>query len=134
MPSYQDMADQLAKLIERQLNMTLADLPVMQRRVGRRLPKRVRRDLMLVAEAADLGRHPKMAARIDADAVMAAFTHARTWLEEVDWDAKRAQARRAMWAGLAFNLMLAIALGLVVLTWVGVIGEPLEPPVMPKEP
>lgn len=122
MQSYQDMANQLAGLIERQLKMSEAALPVLLRRIGRRAPKRVRRDLRQVAEAAQLGQHPKLAARIDADGVQAAYTRATVWLKDVDWDAQRAQARRAIWATIAFNLMLLAAVVVCVLTWGGAIG------------
>lgn len=119
---YQDMAANLAQLIARRAKRPEAALAVQMRRLGRRAPRRVRRDLQAVVSAAELARHPKLAMRIDATQVQAAHDRAVLWLREVDWTAQRAQARRATLAGLAFNLLLACGGTIALLAWSGIIG------------
>lgn len=122
MQIYQEMSDDLARLIALRLKLGAAPLPVLLRRLGRRAPRVVRRDLAQVAAAADLGRHPKLAARIDAAAVQAAHDRAARWLRAFDWEARQAQARRRLRAGLACKLLLVLVIGITLLAWSGAIG------------
>lgn len=122
MQTYDDMSHKLADLITTQLRLSDADLPVLIRKMGRRAPRHIRRDLTQVADAARLGGHPKLAAQIDPTKVQAAFRRSSLWLKEVDIDAQRAQARRMMWAGLALKLMLILIAGITALAWLGLIG------------
>ena len=63
--SYSDRADHLADLMASQLRARGTTLTQVARSAGRRLPRRLHRDVDIVAEAAQLSGHPKLRRMID---------------------------------------------------------------------
>lgn len=88
-------------------------------KVGRLLPRRTRRDLAQVAEAAQMATHPRLALRLDHAAVLAAAERAEAHLRAVDGRDRRRGQILGMLGALVFNLMLLAVILLVVLRWRG---------------
>ena len=86
------------------------------RKTGRRLPKRLRVEAGLIAQAEALGGNPKLLRQVDGVALARAEAAVVTWLDSVD----RAEQRRGFWiwvgAMVGFN-MIAVIAGVVTWMW-----------------
>lgn len=109
----------LEKLLAARFGVETGPLALRAARVGRRLPRGVRRDLALVGEAAQLAGHPRLGVLHDRAAVMAAAERARARLEAEDVADRRKGLVLGVLAGLAFNLMLLVVGLLWLLRWRG---------------
>lgn len=114
-------ATELCTLLADKLSLTHGGLEDRLRRAGRRLPARIRAQARIVTEAEALSVHPKLARRIDPDAVGRAFAEVRAHLRAIDAGYLRRGAWLGMLGGLAFNLLLFAVLALAFLRWRGVI-------------
>ncbi|MEM8555690.1 MAG: hypothetical protein AAGF71_12805 [Pseudomonadota bacterium] len=117
-----DLADGLSALVTEKLSVRASDLTLQVDKIGRRAPRRVKRDLWEVANAAEMARHPRLAARFDVTPVQAAHRRAETWLKSYDPAQVRRQRRLSILVTILFNLGLASALGIWVLAHFGIIG------------
>lgn len=88
-------------------------------RVGRDLPGAVQRDVTLVAEAAQMVGNPKLARRLNADQVAAAFARAEAHLKTIDVKDRRKGRLLGLLGSVAFNLLLLGAGLLALLIWRG---------------
>lgn len=113
------MATQLNALLDEKLGLRKGPLAQRARRAGRRLPARVRAALLRVAEAETMSAHPKLAQRIDAVTVRRARAEAEAHLKTIDPADRRLGVILGALGGLAFNVLLFLALLLVVLRWQG---------------
>lgn len=108
-----------AALLRDKLGAGGDSLAAQLRKAERRLPRRLRRQARLLAEAEPLARHPKLCRTLDAPALSAAAAELRAHLQAIDL----ADRRRGWWlgvlGGLAFNLLLFAALLLIFLRWRG---------------
>lgn len=86
-----------------------------------RLPRRVRRDLDVLAETARLEAHPKLARQIDRRAAERAYRRAHRWLKRNGRGARLQVAALDTAALIAFRLLLAAGLVALVLRWRGLI-------------
>lgn len=86
-----------------------------------RLPRRVYRQGMALAEAGALADHPKLRQTLDFDALKVAGRDVRQHLEAIDLADRRKGWWLGMAGGMAFNLLLAVALLILLLVWRGVI-------------
>ena len=86
------------------------------RKTGRRLPKRLRVEAGLIAQAEALGGNPKLLRQVDGVALARAEAAGVTWLDSVD----RAEQRRGFWIWVGamggFN-MIAVIAGVVTWMW-----------------
>ncbi|MEO0380394.1 MAG: hypothetical protein AAF252_08985 [Pseudomonadota bacterium] len=86
------------------------------RKTGRRMPKRLRVEAGLIAQAEALGGNPKLLRQVDGVALARAEAAVVTWLDGVD----RADQRRGFWiwvgAMVGFN-MIAVIAGVVTWMW-----------------
>ena len=115
------MSTALCALLADKLSLRRGNLGDRLRRAGRRLPARIRAQAQIVAEAEALSLHPRLARRIDRQAVSRAFAEVRDHLGAIDPGYLRRGALLGMLAGLAFNMLLFTALALVFLRWRGVV-------------
>ncbi|MBK0328521.1 hypothetical protein I5535_14625 [Rhodobacteraceae bacterium F11138] len=88
-------------------------------RARRQLPRRVGKDLKLLADAEPLLAHPKLRQTVDRASLSAAAGALTRHLEGID----KADRRKGWWlgmlGGLAFNLLAFSVLLIVVLIWRG---------------
>ncbi len=122
MKDRQDIAAQSARLenlLEARLGARRGSLAERTAKLGRTLPRSVRRDIATVAEAAQLSGHPKLSLRIDPDRVSKATRRAERHLRAVDPGYERRGRLLGMLAGLVVNLGLAFVLMLALLKWRG---------------
>lgn len=103
------------------LSINRGNLEQRIRRAGRRLPAHIRAQCQIVTEAEALSRHPKLALRIDHDAVSKAFAEVRNYLKAIDARYLRRGALLGMLGGLAFNMLLFATFALAFLRWRGMI-------------
>lgn len=114
-------SDELCTLLGERLSIKRGGLADRLRRAGRRLPSRIRAQARIVAEAEALCAHPKLARRIDREAVSRAHIEVRDHLRGIDAGYLRRGALLGVLGSLAFNLLLFAALMLAVLRWRGVV-------------
>jgi hypothetical protein len=120
----QDIAarcDDLCRLMEDKLSLRRGPFEARLRRAGRRLPARIRAQGQIVAEAAAMAAHPRLARRIDHAAVHRAYIEIRGYLQRVDRADLRRGALLGILGGLAFNLLLFAVLAIVFLHWRGIV-------------
>lgn len=108
-------------MLAERLSLKRGGLADRLRRAGRRLPARIRAQARIVAEAEALSAHPKLARRIDHDAVARAHIEVRDHLRGIDAGYLRRGALLGVLGSLAFNLLVFAALMLAVLRWRGVV-------------
>lgn len=107
--------------LERNLGVRGRSLAQQVKRAGRRLPKRVRAQAALLAEAEALGGNPRLLRQLDEGRVTRALDEVSAHLASID----RAEARRArvisVLAVLAFNFIVIFTAIVVVLRMRGTI-------------
>lgn len=117
-----DMAvksEALRAQLREKLGVRSRDLAQGFKRAGRRLPRYLRADAKLLAEAETYAAHPKLAKRVDDAAVGRAFANIGAHLKTVDV----ADRRKGFWLGLAgsivFNLLVICGLFVLYMWWRG---------------
>ena len=109
----------LERLLESRFGLAKGPLALRVARVGRRVPRGVRRDLATVAEVAQMVAHPKLALRVDRAEVLAAADRAERHLAAIDVADRRRGRLLGLLAVVVFNLLLVFALLIAVLRWRG---------------
>lgn len=108
------------RVIRRELQARMGvqgrDLDHALRRAGRRLPARIRKQGGTLAQAAFFARNPKMARRLDGDAVQQAYDQVMSHLEGIDPARDRIDRLLSIAGTVAFNL-LVVAVAFVVFLW-----------------
>lgn len=106
-------------LLREKLGVRGADLNTALRRARYRLPRKIYRQGMELVRAAPLAGHPKLRLTLDQAALAAAASGVQTHLAAIDVADRRKGWWLGMLGGLAFNLILAVVLLIVVLKWRG---------------
>ncbi|MGC1496628.1 MAG: hypothetical protein WA790_12540 [Sulfitobacter sp.] len=105
--------------LEAKLGVKSRDLSQALRRAGRQLPRRIRAQGVVLADAEKLAGNPKLARQIDAGAVKDAYTQLSAHLRTINV----ADARKGRILGIvgviAFNLLLIIVAFIIWLWWRG---------------
>ncbi|MGX9357145.1 hypothetical protein ACS3SW_18830 [Roseobacteraceae bacterium S113] len=109
------LVTQLSALVEEKIGPRGPDLKRQVARVGRRLPRAVRNDILVVAHAADLAGHPSLSRQINAASVTLAYDRAVEALKPIDPVDRRRGALLSWLGDNAFNLLALLGLTLVVL-------------------
>lgn len=110
----QNQSDEIRKLLETQLRVKGRSLAVQTRRAGRRLPRRLRRDVAAVIETQALMQNPKLARMADMGAASAAAERVIAHLKTVDpWE--RTKDR---WLGILGAISAALIFTFVVVIYV----------------
>lgn len=109
--------DGLFRLMRTKLKVRGRDFPSALEKGGRLLPKAVRKQAQVLADAIPLSAHPKLRATLDHRALERAARDLETHLEAIDL----AEQRKSYWLGvlgtIAFNLLLIIAALIVFALW-----------------
>lgn len=93
------------------------DLERSTAKAGRWLPRRIRDEIAVIAEARALRGHPKLERRIDGARVDRAFRHTASYLDGLDLAARRRRAMLDLLSLIAFRLFVVLALVIAVLIW-----------------
>ncbi|MWB77734.1 hypothetical protein GLS40_06830 [Pseudooceanicola sp. 216_PA32_1] len=117
-----DMSQQLMRLeglLAAKLGIRGTGLDRGLRKAAPRLPRGLRRDGRVVAEAARLSQHPKLARQIDATRFERAYERLSSHLSGIDVADRRKGLALSVLAGLAFNLLLLGGLIMAFAAWRG---------------
>lgn len=83
----QNQADEISILLRDKLRVRGRSLQVQQRKIGRRLPKKLRGDIADLIIALDIADHPKLGRQVEVDAISAGATRVIAHLQEIDpWE------------------------------------------------
>lgn len=97
------------------------DLAAALKRARRRLPRRIFRQGMLLAQAVPLMDHPKLRLTLDEPALRKAAREVSSYLKSVDLADRRKGRVLDILGGMAFSVLVVIVLLIVVLRWRGLI-------------
>ena len=111
----------LEKLMGDHLGLYRGDLRTRVKLARRRLPAKVKRDVLAVADAQHLSGHPRIAPQIDKRAVKRAYKRAVDHLRGPAPREARKTRRVGAVAALAVNLLLLFVAVIGVMVWVEVI-------------
>ncbi len=114
-------ARRLADLLHRKLGVGGRGLEARLRRARRRLPRHIRREVDLLAEAVRLQGNPQLARRNDPARLEAAFRAVESHLDGLDKWQRRKDAALSLLTVNAFNLLVVAALLVAVLRWRGLL-------------
>jgi len=117
--SIEQMADRVAALMQQRLHVGGASLSEKLRRGGRALPRSVRSEAALLAEASRQAANPKLLPQIDRDRVARAHDTCLRHLQGLDRAARRRSALMGVASSVAFSLFAVAVLVLAVLWWRG---------------
>ena len=119
--SVEHLATSLEALMERRMGVGGRGLAAKLRRAGRRLPKHVRRDAQMIAEAVPVAQNPKLARQIDLARLEVAERRVAAFLRTYDRADRRKGAVLGLLGSLAFNLLTLGGIVIAVLVWRGLI-------------
>ncbi|WP_212525108.1 hypothetical protein [Actibacterium sp. MT2.3-13A] len=119
--SVEQLAASVEALMEKRMGVGGRGLPAKLRRAGRRLPRHVRRDAGMIAEALHLARSPKLARQIDLARLEVAERRVAAYLRGYDRADRRKGAVLGLLGSLSFNLLAVGALVVAVLVWRGLV-------------
>lgn len=115
------MADRVAALMEERLHIRGKGLSDKLRRGGRALPRKVRAEAKVLAEAAFQAKNPKLLMQIDDGRVTAAYDICVKYLGPLNnWDRRKAMLLGVA-SSIAFSLLVVAGLTITVLVWRGLI-------------
>ena len=114
-------AEELRQLMRDKLGVRGRSFPDALRRGKRLLPRYVRRQGVVVAQALPLADHPKLRQTLDHKKLGAAVSDIRAYLDEIDLANRRKDFIVGMLGSMAFSVLAVMALFVVVLIWRGLI-------------
>lgn len=97
------------------------DLDAALRKGRGKLPRRILKQGQLLARAAPMAAHPKLALTLDHEGLRKAGTEILTYLDGIDLADRRKGWWLGMLGGMAFNILVLIAILIAVLMWRGLI-------------
>lgn len=110
---------EVADMMKDRLNIRGKDLAEKLRHTGRLMPKRIKLEARVLAEAMALAENPKLSRMVDHERVEVAYNNCIAFLETVDV----ADRRRGVVLGILGSVVLAVlavtVLVLAVLVWRG---------------
>jgi hypothetical protein len=105
--------------LEAKLGVKSRDLSQAMRRARRRLPRRVRAQCAVLAQAEKRAGQPKLARQLDATVVRAAYSDVTAHLRTIDAADARKGRILSLAGAIAFNLLLIIVAFTIWLWWRG---------------
>ena len=111
----------LNALLDEKLALRKGSLAQRATRAGRRLPGWARRNLHALDDAARMAGHPKLARMLNDADLEKAYTATVDHLKSINPKERRKDRILGILGGLAFNLLILLALGLALLRWRGMI-------------
>lgn len=109
----------LEKLMARKFGASSGPFEARVRKVGRRVPSKVRSDLKALSELWRLAQNPKLGRQLDPARFDALYQRVKLHLDAVDAADRRKGAILGALGGLAFNLIALFVVVLAVLLWRG---------------
>lgn len=113
----EDMADDLSSLLHEKLGVRGKELEAQLAHAGRLLPKRVRRQAAVVAEAKRFSGHPKLSQMTDQKMLTRAYSEVEDYLKKIDAAELRKTKIINFLGGLSFNLLAVLGLLVAFLVW-----------------
>lgn len=117
--SVQQMADRVAGLMEERLKVRGKGLADKLRRGGRLLPRKVRAEAQLLAEAAERAKVPKLMLQLDLERVSAAYDACLHYLRPLGRGARARGYLLTVAAGSGLAVVVTAGLVVTVLAWRG---------------
>ncbi len=102
--------DTISRRIEEKLGIKGTDLAVQLKKIGRRLPRKTRRQIALLLETRTQTQHPKLATMIDWDTVRFSAKQVLSRLDTFDLKADRRRQRIDRALGMVANVTVAVLL------------------------
>ena len=112
----EELAANVSQLMEERLGARSGPLAQQLRRSGRRLPKRVRRDIAAIVEALPMAANPKLSRRVDMARLETAERRAVAHLRKIDRAAERLGMVLTIGTGIGLSLFFAAGLA-AVMVW-----------------
>ena len=112
-----ERSEALLTLLQSKLGVRARTLEKGARKAGRRLPRRVRDELRLLAAAERSAGNPKLARQFDEGAVHRAFEDVRAHLSGIDVADRRRGRVLSIAAAVAFNILVVLTAFVVWLWW-----------------
>jgi len=119
--SVERLATSLEAQIEKRMGVGGRGLPAKLKRAGRRLPRHVRREAAMIAEALTLAQSPKLSRQVDQARLELAARRVAAFLKTYDRADRRKGAVLGLLGSLSFNLLAVAALVVAVLVWRGLV-------------
>ena len=113
------MAERVSQLMEDRLDVRGRDLPAKLRDGGSQLPRKLRHEAAMLAEAADLARNPKLLPRLDRVRLARAHDALTRHLSRLGRSERRRDALRGIATSVVLSLLLVAALFVATLVWRG---------------
>ncbi|WP_146010324.1 hypothetical protein [Acidimangrovimonas sediminis] len=117
----QQMADRVAGLMVARLHVRGRDLSTKIRRGGKRLPRKLRPEAALLADAADRAGNPRLAQQLDEARLAQAYDALVRHLGPLGRSERRTALWRSMITSAAFALLVVLGLFLTVVVWRGLV-------------
>lgn len=116
-----EMASELSLLLHQRLGVKGGGLEAKVARAGRRLPARVRRAALEIAEAEKRAENPRLARQVDTRALDRAFAEVAAHLKAVDPAERRKDLILSVLGSIALGLLGLFAAVVAVMVWRGLI-------------
>ncbi|QQA43294.1 hypothetical protein [Pelagovum pacificum] len=111
--------EEVRGLLRQKFGVSGPTLTVQLRRVGRLLPRPLRRDGARLAQAAQVARHPRAGRQIDLAGARQAQQRLVFYLEGIDPEERRRMRHLSIVATIVGNLLVVAAFLIAVLAWRG---------------
>lgn len=115
----QQMAGRVAELMEARLRVRGSGLSEKLRRGGRFLPRKIRREAIYLANAAQDAQIPMLQMRLDHERISGAYDTCVRYLKPLGASARRKAILLDMLTGLGAGLLVTFVLVIVLLVWRG---------------
>jgi len=111
--------NELALLMAERLELRPAPFDRLVRKAAPHLPRGLRKQALMLAEAQAMAQHPRLAMTLDLSALARAAEDLRTHLRGIDVADRRYGRRLALAGRISANLIAVFVLVLAVLIWRG---------------
>jgi hypothetical protein len=115
------MADRVSGLMEERMGVRGRSLADKYRKAGRRLPRKVRDAVSLLAEAAEMVQNPKLQVRVDEARVAQAYDLCVRHLGGIRRGERMKTAMVGVAASAAFAILVVVILVIAVVYWRGLV-------------
>ena len=112
-----DLAD-ISKLLEKHLHLT-GEFSKIMRKAGKHVPRKIRKRMNLLVEAAHIQGHPRLAQTLDEAALKVHARVVKQHLAQINLGDRRKGKVLEIAGTCAFSLLVVLALLFLVLRWRG---------------
>lgn len=115
----QDRANEVAVLMKKQMAIGGSGLSLKLRRAGRLLPRHVRKDARVLADAAAFSENPKLHRFVDSSQLEKSHANCVRYLKQFDKSKRRTDTLMSVLSGAAVGILIPAGLFVTVLVWRG---------------